>query len=182
MVSIVTLAINSIIKLKQSADEKNSAQFVQMQRIYHRFKNLLQGLWILDHEMGSNQKLYGSGAANALNNYFLYRNDEAQFEKENDNEGDFLDAAEKYVDKCSEIQKFFEDNGMPSAPALHPLVRRKVYKMLTDLQQYVFIIDYLKESPAELSDVADKLRSTNLNSDKLKKYIDLIDEWARSYR
>lgn len=183
-VSLLTIAIQGVVTIVQSARKHNSEQFKQMQIIYPKLRELLQSIWIESYEIKTYENLYGGSIGNALHNYYSYLQDEDTFRSEHQHASidQFISTTRRYIDCADRIKSFFGTNLIPLAPSLHFLISIKVSEMLTNLQRDVCIICRLAGNPEELNVLNSNLAQCTIDDIRLKKYINMIDKWFRSYR
>lgn len=188
IVSLVTLTVNTLVKIIIENNKYNRSQYEIMQKLYHGLKTKLMKLKVATSAIEQNN-LY-STMKNAVFCYIDYQNDEGTY-RENHKEqmediDEFIFAIDNYFQKLKELSDFLLDCSIPAIPIYHFIIKIRAKRMLIVLHYFSFVISqYIS---GEVDNITMKNELSNFAKDKkqldgkkLQTYITLLDKWFSKY-
>ncbi len=184
-VSLISLAISSIISIIQEKRKYNHEQFKYMQKAFPTLKIHLQQMRFLINLAKQYTRSFGTSVSEALQNYHDFKMNEGSYRINHQAEGQEIDkfiyTMERYIDSANDIHQFFLHEALPAMPLLHPFLKRDVCKMLGILQYWSQFLPQLKDTSIDGSFIKKELENCTLCTEKLQIYIELLDKWHQAY-
>lgn len=189
LVALITLIVNTYVKLSINNRTYNRQQHLVMKKIYPKLKNILLKLYL---ELASieNNSLYKS-FLDAISDFVDFKKDESSYRNEHQNMVEDIDGFMSSIDSLFEniekINELLNSVEIPSVPLFHLRLKRSIRKMLNNMQRVSFIISEYNSDGISGKILFDEIRllDTNegfiLNKETINEYIEKTDKWMASY-
>ncbi|MCM1375244.1 MAG: hypothetical protein NC305_04745 [Lachnospiraceae bacterium] len=188
-VSVISILANAVMQIILRNSNINGEQYKLMQIFYPKMKISLLELKFGMKEIQSNP-IYTDMQC-ATRKYVEYKKDSANYVKKNENEiqniDQFITAMEKYLSKITPIKEHLNNCTIPRPPVMHPIIKRKVSKMLAVLWYYSLLWDEYNIQhingnifQQEIKNLKKKW-NVELTCEKIEEYICLLDKWLLKY-
>lgn len=184
--ALFTLIINTILTIKQNALKYNQEQFAIIQKLYPILRTQLQKSVIALSICRKNKKLYKEkDIYYSLINYFTICSDEVAYRKSHENCADEIDTFTKsiktYVKGIIELNETIQNSIFPSAPLMHPLLKRSINKMIANIMRWSNCFTYDSLGTIDIELIKNMLKGYNLSYKKIQLYIKKLDSWYKAY-
>lgn len=181
----VVVFIRAVVQAKLHKMRFHHEQHAVMREFYPLFQThmLRLKLAVCEIEYG----IVYTNLKSAVRKYLEFEKDPEEYllnhENEIENIESFCAVMADFMDRLAELNVFLSTSVLPKPPLHHPLLRRKIHKMLAFLQHYAHLWD--KYRAQEISpDVMQKKMSDLLeywkidfNYAKMEEYLCLLDIW-----
>ena len=184
-VSLLSLLISSIISIVQQKEKYNHEQFKYMQRIFPFLKLHLQQMKLAIEMAQTYSTSFGDSISTALKNYRSYIADSNLYRRNHQSASQEIDKfilfMEKYIATTTELHQIFMNEALPSTPLLHPVFKKKIQKMVVELQYWSYFLPQLNDTSLDTAFLDNEVCKCTLDSNELQKYILLLDVWYQAY-
>ena len=188
-VSLITVFTNTILQIILQYSKVNGEQYKIMQEFYPKMK-----LYLLESRLAI-QEVENSPICEDLKRatlkYILYKSDEVQYRRNNENEVQHIDefvlAMDNFSSCIREINSYLVACTLPRPPIIHPIFRIRVSKMLVVLQYYSLLWDKYYNNTLNITILKREIDGfknkwkVEMNSKIITKYIKLLDKWFLQY-
>lgn len=186
IVSIITLIINSIVKISIENQKYNNEQRKIMQKFYPELKKRLFEIRILLDDV-SNNPIYLQ-KKNFCIDYFNYKEDEKRFRETHDKNVEHI---ETYIVKISELIRtisslsvFLKTTEIPFPPINHRKLKNNTTTMISSLQYYSFLVTQVENREISINTIESELKQKKdgtFSINTLDQYIKLLNKWYLKY-
>lgn len=188
-ISLITIIVDLIFKIVVENRKYNSEQYKYMQEFYPELKTKLYELKYDLHEI-ENNPMFGN-RDQAIEKYIKISDDEQEYRSEHTDERLYIDTFKKsmnsYREHIIEIETILSNHAIPSAPIMHPCLKKSINKMLFAVQCNSVL--WKKSKCNEISNEVfnEELKRMNekgkicFDSKMIEKYIQCLDKWFSKY-
>ena len=187
--SLIVTIIQTIQKSVISKREYNYSEYQKMGVIYPKLKNILTKMFFAANEIESLTDI--ATYPDTIIDFYLYKEDKAKFREKHpeylNSLAQFEHHMSDYIETINTLNAFLATNSFPMPPMWHPILKKKIVKMLSFFQYYSLIIDEKtthKISNYHFKQILDKINTdwgNPLSSKFIANYIDILNEWVSKY-
>lgn len=189
LVSLVTVLINAFIQIILQNSKFNDEQYKIMQEFYPKLKICLLELRFTMEEIKYSPTCLD--LKSAIEKYIEIRSNEAGYRRNHDNEIQFIDSfiavMNDYSNKVIDINNYLLACTLPKPPIIHPILKKRIGKMLVILQYYSQLWDQYCNNKISISifkkEIKDFKSNWNVEFDcsEIDKYLYLLNKWFLKY-
>lgn len=188
IVTLLTVIVNAAAKIVTDNNKYKSEQYKIMQDFYPEYKLNLLKIKIAAQELEKNQ-LYVN-LESAISKYVEMKKDEALYRSIHAEESQYIDAfktsMERYLNAVTGMNTCMQNIKIPNISCFHSLKKRKILRMLSDMQYYSMLWERYSVGDVEpevflLEINSFGISAIKMSEEKIREYIDLSDKWIRLY-
>lgn len=188
-VSLATVLINAFIQIILQNSKFNNEQYKVMQEFYPKLKICLLELRLSMQEVKESPVCLD--LMDAIHKYIEIRDNEVEYRNNHDNEIQFIDSfitiMNDFSIKVINMNNQILSSTIPRAPIMHPILKKKIGKMLVVLQYYSLLWDKYYTNKISVSifkkELNDFEKNWNIIFDckEIDKYLSLLSRWFVKY-
>lgn len=189
LVSLITLIVNSFIKIAIENKKYNSEQCKLMQKLYPQLKYIFINIKLILNDIQKNKLFTEMGEA--LKTFIDYNQDSSKYRDNNQQQieyiDDFIYSIDLFIKQMDKLHSIFTNEFIPSIPVVHPILKHKVSKMLSNLQYFSFIVSQCISDEISCDMIIKEIENYKPQKNRafdnvmLDSYIKILDKWFLSY-